>query len=311
VISVKVMPSVRGVRLPGELVRLPVRPLEIPADVRLPSSVRLTGNQELMGFRALEGNWKGLHAAIPTQHPVELSLCAGRHLDGIRVDSEALGSLGQCRLLLNGEWPADVTARECDGWLQSLARHAPEGEVISARRYLAHRALLEGRPDISKSLLGGEELPGGREVLRDLKALGGADGLPPPKMSALDGMPLPEPVALGVRPAVKEKLGKDLPDLEPEVRAAELAARKRVLGTVERSALRHYNHVNLSLYTMRNLTKSLASPGDEEKDREKEVETHLGRRLQPEERLLVRHLLRTMSPREVAAKLRELDEVRN
>jgi hypothetical protein len=215
---------------------------------------------------------------------------------------------------LNGEWPATARPQEFDSWLQVLEEQTPASEFQQVRRYLGLRALLEGQADIARPLLGNGELPDGATVVRDLKALGGADGLPPPPNEpALGGLPLPEPEPLGLRAPVKESLGKGLPEFEKEATQAEAAARKRVLGTVERSAARHVNHVHITLYNLHGITKALAPQDNEEKERNRdnEVETHLDRRLTPAERLLSHHLLRTMPPREVAAKLRDLDKAGN
>jgi len=310
-VPIKTLPSVslpEGVRLP---IRLPSDPV---AEARLPWSGRINGSQERLRFNAAELNWEGFRAEVPKLRPADMPACAGRHLDDLNFHSENLRSLGDFRQQLNAEWPAKVSPEEFEGWLLALANGTPEGEIAQVRQYVALRAQLEGRPDIAKRLLGGKELPEGRAVLRDLKALGGAGGLPPPpKVSALDGLPLPEPEPRGFASSVKEPLGEGLPEFEKEATAAEAPARKRVLETVERSAWRHANHVEIVLYNLHGVTKALA-PHDneqEQRDRDKEVETHLGRRLTPAERLLARHLLRTMSPQEVAAKLRALDQAGN
>jgi hypothetical protein len=293
------------------VVHFPAQPFTINLiEGRLP----LSENINVYGFKAAELNWEGLHTAVvPKSRPVDLPASAGRHLDLLELHSETMQALGKFRQRLNVEWTEKASVDEFGVWLRALEKTTPEVEVGQVRRYLALRARLEGRPDITTRLLGGEDLPDGPTVLRDLKTLGGADGLPPPNESALDGLPLPEPEPIGLRPPVKESLGKGLPEYEKEATAAEKAARKRVLGTVERSASRNANHVAISLYNLRGVTKALASHDDEEeqKNQEKEVETHLGRRLTPAERLLARHLLRKMRPDQVAAELHALDQVGN
>jgi hypothetical protein len=309
VVPVKTLPSVR----PNiEVVRLPARPFFVPLpEGRLPLPERLNGCQELLRFHAAEMNWKGLRAEVPKLPPDHLPDCAGRHLDLLEVHSETLHLLGEFRQRLNVEWPAEASPEEFEGGLRALENQTPDVEVVRARQYLGLRGRLEGRPDIARHFLGSEELPDGPTVLRDLKRLGGPEDLPPPpEVSPLDGLPLPEPEPHGLRAPVKESLGKGLPEFEKEATAAEATARKRVQGTVERSAARHANHVAIDLYNLRGVAKALASSDDDEekKNREKEVVTHLGRRLSPAERLLARHLLRTMPPEQVAAELRALDK---
>jgi hypothetical protein len=277
----------------------------------LPLPKRINGSQERLPFHVAEGNWKEFRAEIPKLRS-ELPPSAEPHLKGLELHSETLHSLGEFRQRLNGEWPEKASPEEFDGWLRALEKQTPDEEVVRVKRYLGLRALLEGQPDVARHLLGSEELPDGPTVLRDMKLLGSGDGLPPPpEVSALGGLPFPEPEPISLRPRVKESLGKGLPEFEKEATAAEAAARKRVLGTVERSASRHANHVDITLYNLRGVTKALASHDDDEqeqKNREKEVETHLGRSLTPAERLLARRLLRTMSPEQVAAELRALDK---
>jgi hypothetical protein len=282
-----------------------------PVEGRLPSPERINSHQELLLVHAAERNWAGLHEALLKLGPAELPASAGRHLDGLKLHSETLRSLGDFRQSLNVKWAEDARPEAFEGWLRALEKQTPSDQVAKVRRYVALRARLEGRPDITRRLLGDEHLPDGPKVLRDLKTLSGADGLPPPQSaSSLDGLPLPEPQPIGLLPALKESLGKGF---EQEVTAAELAARKRVLATVDRSESTHANHVAITLYNLRGVAKALAPQNNEEEQRrrEKEVETQLGRDLMPEERLLAQRLLRTMPPEKVAAELRALDKAGN
>ena len=114
-------------------------------------------------------------------------------------------------------------------------------------------------------------------------------------------MPLPEPEPIGLKAPVREKLDTYLPGLPKDLPGAELGARRGAVRAIEISAGTHWHHVALHLYNL----KSSASASEPD-DREKKVESQLGRPLRPEERLLARRLLRTRSPAEVAAVLRAM-----
>jgi hypothetical protein len=298
------------VALPGNGVKMGIREPFLPK-VRIPEptvGLEVRPLPRVLSIHAAEGNWEDLHLAIPKKLPLELPDGAGRHLNAIESEARNLRALTEFRQRLGVVWPEGNGQSELD-WLAVLEANTPAEEVGQVRQYLGLRAHLEGRSDIAKRLLGTETLPDGRKVLRDLKVLG-ATPAPPPPAESLGGLPLPEPEPLSWRPGVKEKLGQGLPELEKEIPEAEMAARRRVLGTIERSAFRHSNHLTIHLYNLQSISNVLRSEDNDSDKRNRfpEIETRLGRRLKPEERLLARHLLRTSSPEEVAARLSTLDE---
>jgi hypothetical protein len=164
---------------------------------------------------------------------------------------------------------------------------------------------MEGQSGVARKLLPGEALDQ-PSVLRDLKALEEVHATPP-RPSPLGDLPLPEPEPISLKAPVRDSLVKDLPRLVKELPveelpAAELRARRGALRAIETSAGRHWDRIAISLHNLKGV-----SAGDDPDDREAEVERQLGRPLTPEERFMVRRLLRTKTTTEVVAVLRRLD----
>jgi hypothetical protein len=304
------LPALRPGGLGAGVVRLPVRLAAAQLlEPGLPLSSRLNGQREVLSFHAGEYDWEGLRLAVPKNFPVDLPVCAGRQLKLVQSEAHSLRSLTEFRLQLGMAWNPPKEGEDLHTLLAELVDSLPPEDAALLKQYLGYRAILEDQPVLAAQMLGTRKLPDGPELLRDLKRIGDLPGSPPPPaVSSLDGLPRPEPGPLSWRPAVKEKLGLGLPELE-EIPAAEQNARRRILDTLEWSAFRHGNHMHIALYNLRSIS-NLVHSEDDDSDRRANttrVETFLGRQLKAEERLLVRHLLRTSAPEKVAAKLGECD----
>jgi hypothetical protein len=241
----------------------------------------------------------GLLVVAARARPGELPAVVGRHLDALNVNAGGLKELGNLRDLVHAPWPPDVRAEDVVTGLMAFENVSPQ-EAPALRHYLVLRAEMEGHPDLAQKLLPPGEALDAPSVLRDLKVLEGVSATPR-RTSPLGDLPLPEPEPLSLKPPVREVLTKGLPGLDVEdLPPAELRARRGVLRAIETSADRHWNHVVISLHNLKGVTTD-----SDPDDREADVERQLGQ-LTPEERLLVRRLLRTKTTVEVVAVLRQM-----
>jgi hypothetical protein len=234
--------------------------------------------------------------------PVELPAVVRNHLEVVEIRANGLKDLGRLRELVHDPWPAEVKFSEVKAGIEAFAQTASPDEAALMRRYIELRAAAEGRPEIARQLLPPGETRDTASVLRDLKALEGI-GAPPPGISPLGDLPLPEPEPLGLKAPIREELDKDLPGLVDELPKAELRARRGALRAIETSAGVHWSHITISLHNLKRATAD-----SDRDDREHEVERQLGRPLTPEDRLLARRLLRTKTTAEVVAALRSIEQ---
>jgi hypothetical protein len=271
---------------------------KVPHDPHVPLPARINGQRDVLSARAAAREW-GPFVLAAQARPGELPAVVGRHLEALEANASGLKALGRLRDLVHGPWPQDVRAEEVLAGVVAFENASPP-EAPAMRRYLALRADMEGQPGVARQLLRPGEALDAPSVLRDLKLLEEVGATPPPT-SPLGDLPLPEPEPLSLKPPVREALTKGLPGLVEDLPAAELRARRGALRAIEASAGTHWNLVVLSLHNL----KGLAATGDPA-DREAEVERQVGRLLTPEERLLVRRLVRTKTTAEVVAVLRRM-----
>jgi hypothetical protein len=270
---------------------------KMPNEPHAPLPSRIGGQRDALNARAAVRDWVPLVVAARAR-PGELP-AVGRHLDALEVNADGLKALAHLRDLVHGPWPQDVRAEDVVAGLTAFENASPQ-EAPALRRYLALRAEMEGQPGVARQLLRPGEVLNTPSVLRDLKLLEEVSATPPPTSPLVDS-PLPEPEPLGLKPPVREALSKGLPKLVEDLPAAELRARRGALRAIEASAGTRWNHVAIALHNLKGVTTDSAPD-----DREAEVERQLGRPLTPEERLLVRRLLRTKTAAEVVAVLRRM-----
>jgi hypothetical protein len=274
---------VAGPRIPTKAV-----PVAIPRP-----QFRVPPSKPPAGVAAREVFALGL--AAKALHPEAPGVLA-RPLEALGANKSSLEALGGLRDLVHSPWPEKVPVEKVESGLAAFAQTASAQDAATMRRYVAWRAELEGQPDVSRQFLPPGESRDARNLLRDLKAMEGYSGTPPPS-SPLVEVPLPEPEPLGLKAPVREAIDKDLPGVGNELPAAELRARRGALRAIETSAADQFHHFHVHLHNLTSLATS-----NKPDDREDEVERELGR-LTPEERLLVRRLLRTKKTPEVVAAL--------
>jgi hypothetical protein len=238
---------------------------------------------------------------VTRAHPGELPTVVGRPLEALEANASGLKALGHLRDLVHGPWPKGVSPQEVEAGANAFAQTASPADAAVMRRYLGLRARMEERPDVARQLLRPADHRDAQTVLRDLEVLAEVSAAPPPA-SPLSDLPLPEPEMAGFKASVREALDRDLPGLARELPAAELRARRGALRAIEASAGKQWHLVAISLHNVKS-----ASADNGPDDREAEVERQLGRPLRPEERPLVRRLLRSKTTAEVVAVLRRLD----
>jgi hypothetical protein len=261
---------------------------------------------------------------------------SARSLEAFNANESSLKALGALRDLVQSPWPENVRFEDVNAAVEGFTKTASPQDGAVMRRYVSVRARMEGQKEVARQLLPPGETQDATSVLRDLKAMEEFSATPPPE-SPFGDLPLPEPEPVGIKASVREALDEDLPGLGDELPAAELRARRGAFRAIETSAGTHFHLHHLHLH---NLT-SVASTSEPD-DREDEVERQLGReqlckqtaidvadivgtvplnpyiclaktislqscrKLTPEERLLVRRLLRTKKTAEVVAALRSL-----
>jgi hypothetical protein len=276
-----------------------VAPRAVPKvlpDPKVPLPARLAGQRELLHAHASARDWALLGVAASAGR-AELPPVVGRHLEVLEANANGLKALGRLRDLVHGPWPKDVPAEEVAAGVAAFETASPQ-DAPALRHYLALRAEMEGQPAVAQKLLPPDEALDARSVLRDLKVLEEISATPPP-ISPLGDMPLPEPEPLSLKPPVREAINKDMPGLGDvkDLPDAELRARRGALRAIETRAGMRWNRVVLSLHNLKGVT------ANDTDDREAEVERQLGRSVTPEERLLVRRLLRTKTTAEVVVVL--------
>jgi hypothetical protein len=281
--------------------------------VILPKAPKVTAKPGFKGPRGALPGFKGPRGALPA--PAARPELIPFVLDGhgrlgehpavpghLNLLKSRMNALLRLRDLVHGPWPKDVSATEIKAGVDdAYARTASPLEAAVMRRYLALRARMEGRPDLAPQLLAPGERLNEKSVLRDLKILEEVGATPPPT-SPLEELPLPEPEPISLKTPVREDLRTDLPNLLKDLPAAELRARRGAQRAIETSAGMHWNGAVIRLYNLKGFTAV-----DDSDDREAEVKRQLGQELKPEERLLVRRLLRTKKTAEVVAILRRMD----
>jgi hypothetical protein len=286
---------------------------------RLDALDRLQG-----GATALEANRPaeashGLGALERTNLPPALR----RRYDGLR-------GVAELRELATRRWNEPPSAASVKASLARMERgltDRPGFDAVLGKKVLqemAFKALVEGHPELSKTLLPqGGPVEHAANLLRDLKALAlgagkvetgaGRAAVPEPGQgpSSPRGPPagleplIPEAARAGWRPPVKESARADLPPLE---KAAQLgqALGERLAADAKPARTALETKADAARARLNTVSNRVLAPERAERRQFAEVEAVLDRRLNPAERVQARALLaQKRPPAQVATTLQQ------